>query len=300
MLQAQIKAIRYQVRDLLSTLTGKPVKGHGEFSRRIKKRARLFWQSPDAQIVKNTIMHAHDPLEKWQDVENWQRKLSNKYNSREFAKKFGCRVAELYWKGQDLDTIPFDQLPSHFVIRPTIGHGSALVFLMADGVNLMDKQSYSPLQIKATLAKVIENNGQAEFLIEEFIKTEAGEHQILNDFKFYMFNGEVASVQVINRLGSSKGFTNFYDEHWNQMNTLTTFYPKGKYQQPPICFPEMLEYARILSKAYGIFVRIDFYASNQGAVFGEFTPTPNFGNYFTPAGDKMLVEYWNRFCPGMI
>jgi hypothetical protein len=66
-------------------------KQNNSFSERIKRRHEVFWQDQNAEAVRNTIMHAHDPIEKWKDVTNWQRKLSNKYNSREFAVKHGCK-----------------------------------------------------------------------------------------------------------------------------------------------------------------------------------------------------------------
>ena len=84
------------------------------------------------------------------------------------------------------------------------------------------------------------------------------------------------------------------------MLNLTSNYPLGEVQQPPKCLSEMIECARRLSKAYEIFCRIDFYATDKGAVFGEFTPTPAVGNGFTPNGDKLLADYWDRYCKGSI
>jgi hypothetical protein len=241
-------------------------------------------------------MKATDPLEKWQEGTHWQRKLSNKYNSREFAKKFGCRVAELYWHGRDYSSIPFDQLPAAYVIRPTIGYSSGLVFLMKDSVNLMDKRPYTPAELTSIMAAALEKNPYLEFLIEEFVKTEAGETKIPDDYKFYIFNGEIAAIQVINRLSPSKGLTTCYDAYWNQISNVNTYYPQGPTQQPPACLPELIQQAKTLSKAYGIFARIDFYATDKGSVFGEFTPTPFRGLGFTPKADKFLVKYWDTYC----
>ena len=97
--------------EYITALSGKEVKNDGDFSKRIKNRNKIFWEVPDAHEIKNTNMYAWDLIEKWEDVKNWQRKLSNKYNSREFAKKHNCRVAELYWKGRDYNSIDFDNLP---------------------------------------------------------------------------------------------------------------------------------------------------------------------------------------------
>ncbi len=91
----------------LTALAGKPLKYGTDFSERIKRRHKIFWGALNAEKIRNKIMDANDPIEKWKNVKNWQRKLSNKYNSREFAKKHNCRVAELYWKGRDYNAINF-------------------------------------------------------------------------------------------------------------------------------------------------------------------------------------------------
>ena len=272
----------------------------GEFSRRIKHRNSVFWGTPEGKKIKAMPMYATDPLIKWQDVEHWQRKLSNKHNSMEFAKMYGCRVPERYWKGKDMNELRALELPEQYVIRPSIGASSKLVFVMNGPLNLMDKQTYTKEGLIEELSKALATDPRLEFLIEEFIRTEKGKYKIPDDYKFYMFNGEVACIQVINRLSPKDGFATYYDENWNQIESITTNYPTGTYQQAPACLKEMLGDARKLSKVYGVFARIDFYATDKGAVFGEFTPTPAMGKGFTPAGEKMLVNYWDKYCNGMI
>ncbi len=115
-----------------------------------------------------------------------------------------------------------------------------------------------------------------------------------------MFNGQIACIQVINRLSNTNGVTSWYDESWDQLPNLTTNYPDGKEQPMPECLQEMIDCAVKLSKSYEIFVRVDFYATDKGAVFGEFTPTPGLGVGFTPGGNKLLTQYWDKFCNGMI
>jgi hypothetical protein len=62
----------------------------------------------------------------------------------------------------------------------------------------------------------------------------------------------------------------------------------------------MLDQAKRLSRAYEIFVRIDFYATDNGAVFGEFTPTPSMGGGPTKFGQKLLMFYWDKYCNSKI
>ena len=295
-----INAIKNKLKKHYHELVGNSAEKCGPFEQRIKHRHKTFWSAPNAEAVRNTPMASSDPLEKWRDVENWQRKLSNKRNSREFAKMHGCRVPKLYWRGREPDKIDFGALPETFVIRPTIGHSSGLVFLMDGPVNLMDKQTYTAEGIRNVLGKALDQNPNLEFLVEEFLRDEKGEYRIPDDYKMYMFNGELACIQVINRLSPKKGYTTYYDMHWNQIENISTGYPKGEYQQPPACLEEMTQDAKKLSRSYEIFARIDFYATDKGAVFGEFTPTPAMGSDFTPDGEQVLINFWDRYCEGMI
>jgi hypothetical protein len=272
----------------------------GKFPGRIRKRHEIFWSDPEAEMIRNTKMLEGLPLEHWQDVPHWQRKLSNKYNSRVFASSLGCQVADLYWKGRNLEDIDFNALPPQYVIRPTIGHGSKGVYIMDEGLNHFDQKRYTPLQILKHLQDDLEKNPILEFLFEEFVQTEDGRYAIPNDFKFLCFNGTVASIVVIDRLSPKEGYSYFYDEHWNKMKRVHHLYPGKDEPEKPECFDEMLEQAKRLSKAYGIFVRIDFFATSKGAVFCEFTPTPALGRGFTSYGKKLLLKYWDQYCPGTI
>jgi len=278
----------------------KMVRDSGEFPARIRARHKIFWSDPLAEDVRNDKMDKMDPLEKWMDVPNWQRKLSNKFNAREFAKMQGCQVPDLYWKGRDIDSIDFSSLPAQYVIRPTIGHSANLVYLMKNGLNLFDNKTYTPDEIKQDLKKAINNVSHLEFLFEEFVQTEAGEYSIPNDYKFLCFRGVIASIAVIDRVSPKLGYSRFYNENWQKMKKIHFKYPGKEELQPPLCLNEMLSHAKKLSKAYGIFVRLDFFATNKGPVFGEFTPTPSIGKGFTPYGKKLLLDYWDKYCPGLI
>lgn len=278
----------------------KPARQQGAFAERIKKRHRKFWKAANAEKIRNTIMFAEASLENWKDVNIWQRKLSNKFNAREFARKYDCKVAALYWKGRDCNNINFEELPEHYVIRPTCGHSLNNVFLMSHSINLMDGKRYSKEEITEILIRALDNNPYLEFLIEEFVQTEKSEYKIPDDYKFYMFNGKVGCIQVINRLSNSKACTSWYDENWNFIKNLTVNYPDGTEQSAPACLTEMTDAAKRLSFSYEIFCRIDFYATDKGTVFGEFTPTPGLGKGFTPAGDKLLTSYWDTYCNRMI
>jgi hypothetical protein len=245
-------------------------------------------------------MSASDPLEKWRDMPNWQRKLANKHNAIEFARMHGCRTPEVYWRGRDLRGLDFDRLPRHFVMKPTKGHSCRHVYLMAEGVNLMDRQAYSHRDLIDAWDKVFNDGPNVECLVQEFVRSEAGEHCIPTDYKLYMFNGELAYIRVIERHAAKDAVGTLYDRAWNPVSMRNMYYGEAGYQAPPRCLDDIIAGARRLSRTYEIFCRIDFFASDRGAVFCEFTPTPHATLMLEPALDSSLVEYWDRFCPGMI
>lgn len=275
-------------------------KQQDEFSKRIKHRHRAFWSPENAEDVRNTIMDAEDSMERWQREEYWQRKLSNKYNAKQFALKLGCKVADLYWNGRDVETIDFSQFPEQYVIRPTIGHSSGNVFIMDKGYNLFDNLYYENEDIRRLLASKLAESPRLEFLIEEFLQEEPGKYKVLNDYKFFCFNGEIASCQLINRLGPKAGFGSFYDEHWNPMEAVHPGYTLVAPKPRPECLEEMVQQVKVLSRAYKIFCRIDFYATTKGAVFGEFTPTPGMGEGYSKFGQRLLLRYWDKYCADLV
>lgn len=171
---------------------------------------------------------------------------------------------------------------------------------MDHGTNLFDGKKYTPAEIVAELKAAVALKEDQEFLIEEFLQNEAGEHHVLTDYKFFCFNGEIATVWEIQRTGPKTGFATFYDENWNQIKEVHMFYPPKEKGPAPACFEDMVRQAKSLSKAYGIFVRLDFYATNRGAVFGEFTPTPALGKGHTPFGKKLMIKYWDKYNKGEI
>lgn len=64
--------------------------------------------------------------------------------------------------------------------------------------------------------------------------------------------------------------------------------------KPPSCLEDRLAWARRLGKAYETYVRIDFYSSDKGCVFGEFSSTPARGETFTAFTNDYFERLWRR------
>ena len=210
----------------------------------------------DGETCRAELLTRDDPLSSWHCCELWQRKLDNKWNAREFAVKFGCQVPELYWHGRDLAAFDFAKLPSHYVLRPTIGHSSKNIFVMADGVNLMDGRAYSHNKVKRHLTEVLARDPNVSLLIEEFVKGENGRQGLPTDYKLVMFDGKVGAVGAIRRLSRKDIKKRYYTETWNQFAEPIIIATAEKVRDdiapPPRCLPDIIADAKRLSKAYGI------------------------------------------------
>jgi hypothetical protein len=130
-----------------------------------------------------------------------------------------------------------------------------------------------------------------------------GAPAFLGNMKVHVFSRTVAAIQVIQRNPTGKGEDThrFYNADWipfaDQMNTDLSH---GSVSEPPECLPKLLSDAAKLGHAWGTYVRVDMYASQQGPIFGEYSSTPNQGRNFTPYADEYFGLIWQRECPDQV
>lgn len=206
---------------------------------------------------------------------------SDKYTVRDYVKSTGCGeiLNNLIWEGFSPSDIPYEKLPSRFVIKVT--HGSAFNIICKDKSEL-DIDETTALLNKWLKADFLLAYGEwfygiekPRIIIEEYLEGSKG--NILFDYKFFCFHGEPKLVYV-DTWKDGTHTINAYDTKFNLLpnvklgyeNDLTTDITK------PDSFEEMLEYARKLSKDF-LHVRVDFYDVNGKTVFGELTFTKGAG-----------------------
>jgi len=235
----------------------------------------------------------------------WQRKLSNKWNARILAQKLNVPVPELYWHGSadQIDQIPFESFPANYVIKPTSAWSCIGVFVMKAGVNQFDGKKYTPANLRIELKKIAKKYPKTAFMVEEMVRSEAGEYGIPIDFKCHVFGGKLESILAIRRRDGHSGWASFYDRDWKPKGGAQTSDPtlhiapyKSEIIPAPKCLKDLVKYAERIGKFYGSFVRIDFYATPTGAVLGEFTPFPNAGHNYNSYADTWL-ETWKALDP---
>ena len=277
------------------------------FEDRIRKRWQLWWGPPSwrrpfelpdrvHRWTERRVLRGHrDADATWRCCDHWQRSLLSKWNSREFAKRHGCRVPDLYWSGRNISRLPFDDLPHAFVIRPSFGDSRRGVFVLAQGVELLSGKGYPRAQLEAALRKRTGRWWDPPLLVEEFVRSEDGVCRLPIEYRCHVFGETVGAVEVVLRghSGNASRF-GFFTPDWKPLdpgymdpNPITAI-------EAPRCLEEMLDQARRLGLAFETYVRVDCYSSDKGCVFGEFSSTPASGMTFTPFVNRYFERLWQE------
>jgi len=235
------------------------------------------------------MLHDRDPI--------WNL-INDKYHVRKYVEtKVGSDyLIPLLWEGVRPDQIPFDLLPSEFVIKAS--HGCSYNILVED------KASIDREKIIHKLNKWLTENYCEEFLIgiewgyknikpriiiESFIK-DNGKCPI--DYKFWCFSGRVESISVhFDRFGkhSTRSFDGDFEP--GGLSFQLPFY-SGEYKRPSN-YKDMIYVAESLAEGFD-FIRVDLYNVENKIYFGELTPYPGgVTNSFKPdTVDMILGEKW--------
>jgi hypothetical protein len=291
--------------------TRAPNRAHAGFSARLVKRREAWWGEPfrwsDAHGYRDALHRIHErfalrsriePDAAWQCCPYWPRTLVNKWNSRELAQKHGCRVPALYWHGRRIAKAPYASLPARYVIRPVWGTVRKGVHVVADGRELLRNIPATAVLIRRRLFREHGPVAATPLLVEEFVPAEDGEARLPVEYKCHAFGGMIAAVQVIECAGPSD-IHRYYTPLWEPFpDVMDTTYPLAPPREPPRCLDEMLGAATRLSQAIGTYMRIDFFGSTVGAVFNEFSSTPQVQTLpYTRYCDEIFGALWQQRFP---
>lgn len=248
------------------------------FSERIQDRHRRWWIEKQPHPYKS---------------------LGGKLQGRAFAQELGIKVPKLHALVDRARDIPsFDELPRQFVLKPVRGWSARNVFLMKDGLNTLDGTSWDRAKI---VRKIVSDESQdamsSKIMIEEYLRNWDLKPGAPLDYKFYLFGKEIAFIHVIERNSGSNNALNrhwFMTESWEPIKRriVRTQTPQDQAIEKPDCIEELYEAVSVVGSQLQMFMRLDMYATDRGAVFGEFTPQPHGGKGFTGWADLWLGSLW--------
>jgi hypothetical protein len=206
------------------------------------------------------------------------KQIADKAAVRSYVeRRLGSEILpKLYHLTGDPNSIPFDELPSRFVVKPT--HGSGWVRVVTD------KATLDRADLIATCAdwlkrsyyresrEIVYKGVEPRILVEEFIDDGGATP---NDYKLFVFGGSVEYIQAdLNRFDRHKQL--LYSPAWKKLDVRYIGDDiSGEVERPPH-LREMIEAAEILGRDWD-FIRADFYDTAGRLYFGEITLTPNEG-----------------------
>lgn len=236
------------------------------------------------------------------------RKCYDKYNVREYVsnkvgEKYLTKVFGVFDNAEEID---MSVLPQKFVLKVTQSSGYNIIcnnkcLLKGEEVK---KRLNDWLRETNSVKKQNEHEesyyytGNAKIICEEYLETNEG--KIVEDYKFFCFNGKVkfiyTTINSVNDDGEKKEdyFINVYDIDWNLIPMKWGSdhdYNPNIIVEKPDKLNEMILLAEKLSEDFP-FVRVDLYYNGNAIYFGELTWTPTGGNSFVkePYYDKKFGE----------
>lgn len=210
---------------------------------------------------------------------------------QDFAQSVGCRVPRTIWSGTSLDELADLDLPPRWVLKPN--HSSGRVFFGEGQVNLE--------VLRAATAGWITDHPSVT-LRDEWAYTQARKCYVLEeqlgapgtdlpDYKFFVFNGIPAMIQVDSSRFSGH-HRRLYSPDWRPLENRNV-YPLGPVSPKPDTLETMLKLAAKVGETFD-FIRVDFYDVGGKVYFGEITPYPGGGieAYSPPDVDIWLGKKW--------
>lgn len=232
------------------------------------------------------------------DMDRWTE-LADKVLVRDFVKErgYGDNLSELYGVWDKASDIDFDSLPEKFVVKCNHDSGSSKIidkkkgFNKEETVTFLNRHMSVPFGVGSCEPHYF--GIKRKVMAEEYLQDVNDFSKTPVDYKFWCFDGEVASCMVCyDRVGGGHATFDLYDVNtWEPMRQYLTARNTAHYKDVPK--PENLEFmvkmASDLSKRFK-HVRVDLYNTSRGVIFGEMTFTSMCGRifYFTDEYLKIL------------
>ena len=226
--------------------------------------------------------------------------FGNKLTSRRWLTKRGVRQPELYWEGTSISPAVIANLPRRFVLKPSNSHSCKGVILFDGGLDLFSQKSITLTDLPDIVAQMKAMHHlppRASWIIEELVADEDDRYAIPRDFKFYCAGGRAFVNHVVDRNAPFSSWTSsWHTRDWTRIkDRMNGYLIYGPAHAKPDRLATLLETSDAIARELGVFVRIDWYLSPQGPVFGEFAPFPHWGKGYTALGERTLSQMWDLF-----
>ncbi len=221
-------------------------------------------------------------------------RLEDKVLAKEFVQKMKLPVAQSYYTLDNVDDLVNVDVPENCVIKFNNLAGS-------NGVVIRENGKYKKLEnLNDVIGFLKAHNQQGprlqesdkwipqKLLVEELLfDSEGGED--LQDWKMYCFYGKVEYVFMTTNLVKERKWRH-YTRDFERIHIQKRDDDMSDPGVKPEFWDKIVEMAEKLSMEYcpDTFVRIDFFSTTKGPVFGEFSFNPNGGNDYLEEADILF------------
>jgi hypothetical protein len=186
------------------------------------------------------------------------------------ALDLGLRIPRTLWSGTDLQELESVDLPENWVLKPNhrsghvhFGHGRPDIAALHE----VSKKWYHRFEA-LDLHEWAYLKARPMLVVEELLGSPG---KAPTDYKFYVFAGEVAEIQVDTDRYTAQHHRNFYRPDWYPMDAVFGDHEATATQPRPVTLEAMVEIAGELGRPFD-FMRVDLYSVDDQIYFGELTP----------------------------
>lgn len=188
--------------------------------------------------------------------------------SEKIGEQYVAKPLAIFESWQDID---FKKLPEPPFVIKSVHYGTPIVVRSKKDLNIEDIKEKLKFQASTSGYQINREWGYKDVkprvMVEEYL-SDGSENNILQDYKFWCFNGEVKCMYVT--IKDKLVYENFYDKDFNILD-IDHGFPRHKPEfEKPDTFEEMWQLATKLSEGIP-FVRVDFYSCSGKVYFGEYT-----------------------------
>ena len=202
---------------------------------------------------------------------------SNKFFSYVYALSCNVPVPKIFHYGILSE---YGKLPDECVIKYDKGQDGINVLCLRNGENIYREQrelAWSSLDdVDKDMPVVIEELLENKYNTDEYYGPEQKNIHGIIDYKIFAFNGVGEFLSIIMRDNEREIIKSYWYDLRNNMALTDNFnyelFPSKKEIET------MKHYCRSLRFSKSFFVRLDFYITTEGILFGEFTLRP--GNFY--------------------
>lgn len=224
--------------------------------------------------------------------------ISDKLQARDYvAQRVGTEyLVPLLWQGDNPRGIPFDELPSKFVIKTNHGAGYNIIVKdktqldRAKAIRQLDKWlAESFCYVKFLGTSWAYKNIRPTILVETFLDDNG---KVPEDYKFFCYSGRAEFLQVsFDRFGDAS--ERLLDRDFNPLALYNGVKINFRRMMPPQSYEDMVRVAESLAEDFD-FIRVDLYNVGGRIFFGEFTcyPAGGLARFIPKEYDFIFGEKW--------